>query len=70
METNLTPDPVDAAERVAAVDAMRMEADFAPLAAAFNEANGLITAWESQFPVRPSLPQVSIGAGAERFLHR
>jgi hypothetical protein len=39
-----------------------------PLAAAFNEANGLITSWESQFPVRPSQPQVSIGAGAERWL--
>jgi hypothetical protein len=39
-----------------------------PLAAAFNEANGLITSWESQFPVQPSLPQVSIGAGAEHWL--
>lgn len=39
-----------------------------PLAAAFNEANGLITSWESQFPVRPSQPQVSIGADAERWL--
>ena len=39
-----------------------------PLAAAFNEANGLIASWESQFPVRPSQPQVSIGAGAERWL--
>jgi len=39
-----------------------------PLAAAFNEANGLIASWEAQFPVRPSQPQVSIGAGAERWL--
>jgi hypothetical protein len=39
-----------------------------PLAAAFAEANGLISAWEAQFPVRPSSPQVSIGAGAARWL--
>jgi hypothetical protein len=39
-----------------------------PLRAAFTEANGLITGWEAQFPVRPSQPQVSIGAGAERWL--
>lgn len=39
-----------------------------PLRAAFDEANGLITRWEAQFPVRPSQPQVSIGAGAERWL--
>lgn len=39
-----------------------------PLRAAFNEANGLITGWEAQFPVRPSQPQVSIGPGAERWL--
>ena len=39
-----------------------------PLRAAFDEANGLITGWESQFPVRPSQPLVSIGAGAERWL--
>jgi hypothetical protein len=39
-----------------------------PLRAAFDEANGLITGWEAQFPVRPSQPQVSIGAGAERWL--
>ena len=36
--------------------------------AAFTEANGLIAGWEAQFPVRPSQPQVSIGAGAERWL--
>jgi hypothetical protein len=39
-----------------------------PLAAAFNEANGLIASWEAQFPVRPSQPQVSIGTGAQRWL--
>ncbi len=39
-----------------------------PLRAAFDEARGLITSWEAQFPVRPSQPQVSIGAGAERWL--
>jgi len=39
-----------------------------PLAAAFAEANGLISAWEAQFPVRPSAPQVSIGSGAARWL--
>jgi hypothetical protein len=39
-----------------------------PLAAAFTEANNLITSWEAQFPVRPSQPQVNIGAGAERWL--
>ncbi len=39
-----------------------------PLRAAFDEARGLITSWEAQFPVRPSEPQVSIGAGAERWL--
>jgi hypothetical protein len=39
-----------------------------PLRAAFAEANGLITSWEAQFPVRPSQPQVSIGSGAERWL--
>ncbi|MBK9062100.1 MAG: glycine--tRNA ligase subunit beta [Acidobacteria bacterium] len=35
-------DPVDAAERVAAVDAMRMEADFAPLAAAFKRMQNIL----------------------------
>ena len=39
-----------------------------PLRAAFTEANALISGWEAQFPVRPSQPQVSIGAGAERWL--
>jgi hypothetical protein len=39
-----------------------------PLAAAFTEANNLITSWEAQFPVRPSEPQVFIGAGAQRWL--
>lgn len=39
-----------------------------PLAAAFSEANALISGWEAQFPVRPSQPQVNIGAGAERWL--
>jgi hypothetical protein len=39
-----------------------------PLAAAFTEANTLIAGWEAQFPVRPSQPQVAIGAGAERWL--
>ena len=35
-------DPVDAAERVAAVDAMRKEADFAPLAAAFKRMQNIL----------------------------
>ena len=39
-----------------------------PLAAAFAEADGLITGWEAQFPVRPSAPQFFVGAGAERWL--
>jgi hypothetical protein len=38
------------------------------LRAAFTEANTLISSWEAQFPVRPSQPQVNIGAGAERWL--
>jgi Peptidase C13 family len=39
-----------------------------PLAQAFTEANGLITSWEAQFPVRPSEPQISIGPGTARWL--
>ncbi len=39
-----------------------------PLRAAFTEAANLITSWETQFPVQPSWPQVSIGPGAERWL--
>jgi len=39
-----------------------------PLRAAFAEASNLIGSWEAQFPVRPSQPQVNIGAGAERWL--
>ena len=39
-----------------------------PLAAAFAEANGLVSAWEAQFQVRPSMPQFSLGAGAARWL--
>jgi glycyl-tRNA synthetase beta chain len=35
-------DPVDSAERVAAVDAMRKEADFAPLAAAFKRMQNIL----------------------------
>jgi glycyl-tRNA synthetase beta chain len=35
-------DPVDAAERVEAVDAMRQEADFAPLAAAFKRMQNIL----------------------------
>jgi glycyl-tRNA synthetase beta chain len=35
-------DPVDAAERAAAVDAMRKEADFAPLAAAFKRMQNIL----------------------------
>lgn len=35
-------DPADAAERVAAVDAMRKEADFAPLAAAFKRMQNIL----------------------------
>ncbi len=39
-----------------------------PLAAAFAEANSLIAGWEAQFPVAPSQPQLSIGAGTARWL--
>jgi hypothetical protein len=39
-----------------------------PLAAAFAEANGLVGGWETRFQVRPSQPQVSIGAGTARWL--
>ena len=39
-----------------------------PLAAAFAEADGLITSWEAQFPVRPSAPQLFVGTGAARWL--
>jgi hypothetical protein len=39
-----------------------------PLAAAFAEANGLVTDWEGQMQVRPSGPQSSIGPGTARWL--
>ena len=39
-----------------------------PLAAAFGEAQGLISAWETQAPARPSLPQMSVGPNAARWL--
>ena len=39
-----------------------------PLAAAFAEADGLVAGWEAQFPVRPSQPQLFVGAGAGRWL--
>jgi hypothetical protein len=39
-----------------------------PLAAAFAEANGLVTGWEAQFQARPSMPQFSLGAGTARWL--
>lgn len=39
-----------------------------PLAAAFTEAQGLVTDWEKQLQVRPSLPQSSIGGGTARWL--
>ena len=39
-----------------------------PLAAAFAEANGMISGWELQYRVAPSQPQLSIGLGAARWL--
>jgi hypothetical protein len=39
-----------------------------PLAAAFAEANLLVAGWETQMRVRPSQPQVFIGAGTVRWL--
>ena len=39
-----------------------------PLAAAFAEAEHLVSGWEAQLRVRPSQPQSSIGAGAARWL--
>jgi hypothetical protein len=39
-----------------------------PLVSAFAEASGLITSWEAQYQVMPSQPQISIGAGAARWL--
>jgi len=39
-----------------------------PLAAAFTEASFLVSGWEAQLRVRPSLPQSSIGAGTARWL--
>ena len=39
-----------------------------PLAAAIAEAQALVAGWESRFPVAPSQPQSSIGAGVDRWL--
>jgi hypothetical protein len=39
-----------------------------PIADAFGEANGLISAWEAQLGVRPSQPQLFLGAGVGRWL--
>lgn len=39
-----------------------------PLAAAFAEARGLISGWEAQVRIAPSLPQISVGAEAGRWL--
>ena len=39
-----------------------------PLAAAFGEAQALISSWEGRAPARPSLPQMSVGPNAARWL--
>ena len=39
-----------------------------PLAAAFAEASTKVAKWETQFRITPSQPQVSIGAGTDRWL--
>lgn len=39
-----------------------------PLAAAFAEAQGLVSGWEVQFQVQPSMPQIFLGAGVARWL--
>ena len=39
-----------------------------PLAAAFGEAQALISSWEARAPARPSLPQLSVGAKAGAWL--
>ncbi len=39
-----------------------------PLAAAFAEAQGLVSGWEVQFQVPPSMPQIFLGAGVARWL--
>jgi hypothetical protein len=39
-----------------------------PLESAFAEANALVAGWEAQFRMTPSQPQLSIGAGAARWL--
>ena len=39
-----------------------------PIAAAFGEANGLISAWETELNVRPSEPQLFLGTGVGRWL--
>jgi Peptidase C13 family len=39
-----------------------------PLVSAFAEASGLITSWEAQYRVMASQPQISVGAGALRWL--
>ncbi len=39
-----------------------------PLAAAFAEANALVSVWEARVGTAPSQPQLSVGAGAARWL--
>ena len=39
-----------------------------PLAAAFAEANALVSVWEARVGTTPSQPQLDIGAGAARWL--
>lgn len=39
-----------------------------PLAAAFAEADGMVSSWEAQFRVMPSMPQIFLGAGTGRWL--
>ena len=39
-----------------------------PLAAAFGEAQALVSSWEARAPATPSLPQLSVGADAARWL--
>ena len=41
---------------------------YQPLAPAFAEANALVAGWEAQFQVRPSQPQLSIGAATAPWL--
>jgi hypothetical protein len=41
---------------------------YQPLEPAFAEANALVAGWEAQFQMTPSQPQISVGAGAARWL--